>query len=411
MKILMVNKFLYPRGGAESYMLKIGAYLAAQGHQIEYFGMYDSQNTVFNHAGVYTSNMDFRKRSFAQLLYPFRILYSLEAKKKIAAVLDDFQPDVVHMNNINFQLTPSIIDEIKSRGIPLIQTVHDYQMICPNHLLYNFNRKEICEKCIHGSKWNCVKGKCIHNSLPKSILGWLEALLYRARGTYRKVDRYICPSYFLERKLLEADGLFQGKTTVIHNYIELPELNAQQIWKNKKNYVVFAGRLDFEKGILPLAKAASLLPDVTFKVAGSGPQRQVLEGIPNLHLTGFLTGDALTQLISHAALSVAPSIWYENCPISILESISLGTPVLSVNAGGMAELVQPGITGELISPITGENLAKKIEKMLTQPDKLQEMSQNCIKIRDSFLTLEQYCQQLMEIYQDVSNDVKGRDAI
>ena len=210
---------------------------------------------------------------------------------------------------------------------------------------------------------------------------------------------------------MDADSLFQGKTTVIHNYIELPELKTELVEKNKKNYVAFVGRLDFEKGIVPLTQAADLLPDVTFMVAGSGPQRQVLEGHSNLHLTGFLTGDALTQLISQAALLVVPSICYENCPISILEAVSLGTPVLSVNAGGMAELVQPGVTGELVSPITGETLAKGIEKMLAQPDKLREMSQNCLSIRDSLLSLEQYCQQLMEIYQDVSNDVKGRDAI
>ena len=135
MKILMVNKFLYPRGGSESYMLKLGEELKNQGHEVEYFGMYDEKNTVGNSVESYTANMDFHSTRLGRFLYPFKIIYSTSAAKKIGQVLDAFKPDIVHMNNINFQLTPSIIYSVKKRGIPLVQTVHDYQMICPNHLL------------------------------------------------------------------------------------------------------------------------------------------------------------------------------------------------------------------------------------------------------------------------------------
>ena len=135
MRILMVNKFLYPRGGAESYMLKLGQQLENSGHTVEYFGMYDEKNTVGNSAGLYTQNMDFHSGKLSRFLYPFKIIYSAEAYKKISRVIDCFKPDVVHMNNINFQLTPSIIYAVKKKNIPLVQTVHDYQMICPNHLL------------------------------------------------------------------------------------------------------------------------------------------------------------------------------------------------------------------------------------------------------------------------------------
>ena len=207
MKILMVNKFLYSRGGAENYMLKIGDQLKAQGHEVEYFGMYDEKNTVGNSCGLYTANMDFHSTGAARFLYPFRIIYSREAYRKIGKVLDSFQPDIVHMNNINFQLTPSIIYAVKKRNIPLIQTVHDYQMICPNHLLYSFEENMPCERCIKGSKWNCLKYGCIHNSKVKSLLGVMEGLLYSALKTYRLVDLYICPSVFLEKKLQSASTL------------------------------------------------------------------------------------------------------------------------------------------------------------------------------------------------------------
>ena len=216
MKILMVNKFLYPRGGCETYMLYLAEHLRKSGHEVEFFGMYDEKNTVGNSAGLYTQNMDFHSKGLSRFLYPFKIIYSFEAKKKIMQVIDDFKPDIVHMNNINFQLTPSIIDGVKKKGIPLVQTVHDYQMVCPNHLLYNFEKNVPCEKCVNGSHWHCIKNKCIHESTVKSILGVIEAKLYACLKTYSKVDRFICPSYFLENKLLKANTLYRGKTQTIN---------------------------------------------------------------------------------------------------------------------------------------------------------------------------------------------------
>ena len=204
MKILMVNKFLYPRGGAETYMLKLGETLSALGHEVQYFGMYDEKNTVGNACGMYTTNMDFHSTGAARFLYPFKIIYSAEAKKKIGKVLDDFKPDIVHMNNINFQLTPSIIYAVKKRNIPLVQTVHDYQMVCPNHLLFSFDENKPCNRCIEGSTWNCLKHSCIHGSKAKSLIGVLEAKLYAFLKTYKKVDLYVSPSHFLAQKLLSA---------------------------------------------------------------------------------------------------------------------------------------------------------------------------------------------------------------
>ena len=220
MKILMVNKFLYPRGGCETYMLNLAEELKAKGHEVEYFGMYDEKNTVGNSLGLYTTNMDFHSSKAERFLYPFKIIYSREAEKKLGRVLDDFKPDIVHMNNINFQLTPSVIYAVKKRNIPLVQTVHDYQMICPNHLLYSFGEVKPCERCIGGSKFNCFKYNCIHGSKVKSLIGSIEAKLYSILKTYKKVDLYICPSKFLEQKLLSASELYKGKTLALHNFIE-----------------------------------------------------------------------------------------------------------------------------------------------------------------------------------------------
>ena len=397
MKILMVNKFLYPRGGSESYMLYLGEHLEKLGHEIEYFGMYDENNTVGNSAGLYTQNMDFHSKGAGRFLYPFKIIFSLESKKKIMQVIDKFKPDIVHMNNINFQLSPSIIYGIKKKGIPIVQTVHDYQMICPNHLLYNFDKNTPCEKCLKGSYVNCIKNKCIHNSLVKSILGTAEARLYSLLKTYKKVDLFICPSNFLEKKLLGAKKYYYGKTKTIHNFINKERFANTN--RKEDSYIAFVGRLSKEKGVEYLAETAKLLPEYTFVVAGSGPDEDILKNIPNISLAGFLTGDKLCELMGNAKVLLLPSVCYENCPLSILEAHCMGVPVVTMNNGGMAELVKDGITGTLVTDPTPEGIALKLKETLENEDYYNVLRQNCKNEKENILSIEAYCDILIEEYK------------
>ena len=376
----MVNKFLYPRGGSESYMLYLSEHLKGKGHEVEFFGMFDENNTVGNSAGQYTQNMDFHSKGLARFLYPFKIIYSFEAKKKIMKVIDHFKPDIVHMNNINFQLTPSIIYGVKKKKVPLVQTVHDYQMICPNHLLYNFDKNTPCEKCVKDSHINCIKNKCIHSSLVKSILGVIEAKLYSWLKTYKKVDLFVCPSNFLENNFIDKEK-FADKG------------------KAPESYIVYVGRLSKEKGIENIAGAAKLLHNLNFVVAGSGPDEDMLKNIPNIHLAGFLTGDKLTELMGNAKVLLLPSVCYENCPLSILEAQSMGVPVVTMNSGGMAELVKDGITGTLVNEPTPEGIAKKIKETLENEDYYNSLKENCKKEKDSILSVESYADILIKEYE------------
>ena len=397
MKILMVNKFLYPRGGSESYMLDLAEHLEKTGHEIQFFGMYDENNTVGNSKGLYTQNMDFHATGPGRFLYPFKIVYSLEARKKIMQVIDDFRPDIVHMNNINFQLTPSIIYGIKKKGIPLVQTVHDYQMICPNHLLYNFDKNTPCETCIGGSHRNCIKNKCIHASRIKSIIGVIEAKLYAFLKTYKKVDLFVCPSNFLENKLLSAKEYYKGKTKTIHNFI-----NKEKFSKTAEEpdpYIVYVGRLSKEKGIENIKGAAKLLPEYHFVIAGSGPDEDLLKDIPNVKLAGFLSGDALTSLMAKAKVLLLPSVCYENCPLSILEAHALGVPVVTMNSGGMAELVKDGVTGTLVDEPTPEGIARKLKETLENEDYYNKLRENCKNETDRILSVERYADILTEEYE------------
>lgn len=398
MKILMVNKFLYPRGGSESYMLKIAAELKARGNEVEYFGMYDEKNTVGNSAGEYTQNMDFHSKSLSRFLYPFKIIYSKEARKKIGRVLDDFKPDIVHMNNINFQLTPSVIYAVKERNIPLVQTVHDYQMLCPNHLMYNFRKNEICTKCVGKSKISCIKNRCIHGSIVKSIIGAAEYYTYSLLKTYKMVDLYICPSKFLENKLNSTNKIYNGKTFMIHNFVEEPP---KKLNKSGKPYIVFIGRFSAEKGVELLGKAARLLPDIHFKAVGSGPDADALSGIENVELTGFLTGAALTEVLSGASALIAPSVCFENCPLSILEAQSMGIPVITMNYGGMAELAEEGVTGTLAERAEPECLANAVRRLFDGSE-YEKIKKSCEERKNKILSVREYADILTDKYKELS---------
>ena len=202
MKVLMVNKFLYPNGGSETYIFKLGEKLVELGHEVQYFGMEHEGRCVGNNVNAYTQYMDFHNASkLEKMTYPLKTIYSKDARKKIRLVLDDFQPDVVHLNNFNYQLTPSIILEIvkwrkeMKRSCRIIFTAHDYQLVCPNHMCNNPNTRENCEKCLTGSFLNCTKGKCIHGSTVKSFIGTLEAGFWKLNGAYKYIDTFHL-SYF-----------------------------------------------------------------------------------------------------------------------------------------------------------------------------------------------------------------------
>ena len=364
MKILMVNKFLHPNGGSETYIFKLGSALQKLGHEVQYFGMEHEGRIVGNRVEAYTSNMDFHGGSkLAKLLYPIKTIYSAEARRKLRLVLEDFQPEVCHLNNFNYQLTPSIILEIRrwerqsGHRCKILYTAHDYQLVCPNHMCRNGSKN--CEKCLGGHFLNCFKGRCIHGSLAKSLIGTMEAVIWNAVGVYKQIDTIICPSHFMKTKL-DTNPVLAEKTVVMHNFVDPVEPKAVE----KQDYVLYFGRYSEEKGIRTLVAAAKELPQISFVFAGSGPLEHLLEGVPNIKNVGFQTGEALEMLIRQARFTVYPSEWYENCPFSVMESQMYDTPVLGANIGGIPELIRVGETGELYESGNAEVLKAKISKLM-----------------------------------------------
>lgn len=400
MKVLLINKFLHPNGGSETYIFKLGKILESYGHKVQFFGMEHAGRCVGNRVDAYTSDMNFHSTSkLSKLSYPIKTIYSKEARRQLRKVLEDFHPDVCHLNNFNYQLTPSIILEIvnwrneNKKNCKIVFTAHDYQLVCPNHMLNNPISHQNCEKCLGGHFLNCLKGKCIHGSIAKSIIGMMEAEFWKFKGTYKYIDKIICCSEFMKKKM-DSNQLFATKTIVMHNFIDSIE------WKDtiKKNYVIYFGRFSEEKGVRTLIKVCKEVQNVQFIFAGTGPLEKNIKDVINIKNVGFQNGDALKKLIREARFSIYPSEWYENCPFSVMESQMYGTPVLCANIGGIPELIKVGKTGELFESGNAEDLKKKIIKFWENEKLCSEYSENCKNI--NFDTIDNYYEKIIKIYNE-----------
>ena len=185
MKVLLVNKFHYLKGGSEKYYFELGKLLKEHGHEVAYFSMKDEKNITTGDKEYFVEPIDLNKGSKLKAL---DVIYSKKNKKKMEEALDEFKPDIVHLNNFQRQLSASIIDPIKKKNIPIVFTAHDVQAICPAITMLD-NEKNICEKCMHGKYMNCIKKKCNKGSTLKSIIGALEGYFYRINKIYtKKID-------------------------------------------------------------------------------------------------------------------------------------------------------------------------------------------------------------------------------
>lgn len=395
MRILLINKFLHHVGGSETYVFKLGNYLKSIDHEVQYFGMYHEDMMVGNDANAYTSTMEFHGGHYlSKLSYSIKTIYSKEARVQIRKVLEDFQPDVCHLNNFNYQLTPSIILEIKkwNKKCKIIYTAHDYQLICPNHMCNTIDGVN-CEKCIDGHFVNCIKGKCIHGSLIKSIVGSLEGYFWKFKKVYKNIDRIICCSAFLKTKM-DSNSLFQNKTVVLHNFIEHVESKETK----KKDYVLYFGRYSREKGICTLLEVCNELKDISFVFAGTGPLEEEINKISNVLNVGFKKGEDLKQLISEARFTIYPSEWYENCPFSVMESQMYGTPVIGSNIGGIPELIKNNETGILFKSGDKNDLKDKIIRLWNNKELNNIYIENCKGVL--FDSIEDYCKKIIKYYTE-----------
>lgn len=401
MKILMVNKFHYLKGGSEKYYFELAELLREHGHEVAFFSMKDEKNIKTDCKEYFVEPIDLNTGSKLKAL---DVIYSKENKKKMEEALDEFKPDIVHLNNFQRQLSASIIDPIKKRNIPIVFTAHDLESICPNKTMLD-SKFENCTKCIKGNYINCIKNNCIKNSKLKSILGAIEAKYYRNKKIYTKeIDYIITPSNFYKEKMIE-DGIPENKIKALHNFVELKDYDLEL---SDEGYALYFGRLSKEKGILNLINAFTKLKEGKLYIAGEGPEKETIEKIikennleDRIKLLGFLNADQMKDTIRKCKFVVLPSIWYDNCPYSVMETLAIGKPVIGADIGGIPELVINNRSGFTYKYDDIEELSSKMEELFDNKELVEKFGENAKKQAEDNYSKEYYYKEISKIYNHV----------
>lgn len=386
MNILLANKFYYRRGGDCIYMLNLEQLLKEHGHKVAVFAMDYPENIETPWKQYFPQNM-------SKLMAFTRPFGSAEVKAKFNKLLDDFKPEIVHLNNIHTHLSPIIAELAHNRGIKVVWTLHDYKLLCPRYDCLR-NGDDICELCFNEDKSSCKTYKCMKGSTLASLIGYKEATTWNRRRLEKCTDVFICPSKFMAQKM--AQGGFNSKKLVsLCNFIDIDKCKKDTY--EKENYYCYVGRLSHEKGVKTLIKAAQKLP-YKLVIIGGGPLSDELKNETtntNIEFVGYKQWDEIKEIVSKARFSVIPSEWYENNPLSVIEAQCLGTPVLGARIGGIPELIENNVTGMTFENLNVNDLTSKLEAMWQHTFDYKEIALTSQKRYNS----ESYYQNILKIYQ------------
>ncbi len=399
MRVLLVNKFHWNKGGSEKYYFELGELLKQHGHEVAYFSMEDEKKIKTGDKEYFVPKFDLNNSSKLKAL---DVIYNKENEKIMEKALDEFKPDVVHLNNFQRQLSASIIKPIKKRNIPIVFTAHDVQAICPAITMMD-NDKNPCELCMKGKYINCIKKSCNKGSKLKSALGAIEGYYYRNHKIYTdKIDYIITPSEFYRTKFIE-DGISPNKIQAIHNSIEMNDYNVKT---QDDGYALYFGRLSKEKGILNLINAFAKCNKGNLYIAGEGPEKENIEKIikennleDRVKLLGFLNKEQMTDATRKCKFVVVPSIWYENCPYSVLETLAIGKPIIGSNMGGIPELVIDNENGFIYNTV--DELTEKMNTLFENKELVNQFSKKSKELAKQNYDREVYYNKLKQIYDKV----------
>jgi len=340
-KVLIVNKFYYPRGGDCIAALSLEQLLRDKGHEVAVFSMQHPENLPSPWEKYFPSSVDFSGNAKDKLRAAQRIFHSNEVEDKFNRLLDDFKPDVVHLHNIHSYLSPLVVELASKRGIKTVWTMHDYKLICPTYLC--LRKGKPCELCFK-EKWNVVKTRCMKDSFQASLIAYFEAKYWNRNRLEKVTDSFITPGSFLKENMIKA-GFCADKIHVIHNFMHSDVLTSSE----KEDYYCYVGRLSEEKGIDNLLAIAAQIPNKLLVIGGGELLQQYKSKYeaPNISFMGQIPNTDALKIMQKARFLVVPSVCYENSPFSIIEAHCNGTPVIGARIGGIPELIDEGKDGLL----------------------------------------------------------------
>jgi glycosyltransferase involved in cell wall biosynthesis len=374
-RVLMVNKFHYPRGGAEHYMFRLAGLLEGRGAHVDYFAMHDSRNLPCDTERYFVSEVDLEhppKGVGGRARVAGRMLYSLEAKRKMGGLLAHRPVDLAHVHNIYHQLSPSLLAPLHERGIPVVMTVHDFKLVCPVYSL--LSNGQICERCVGHGFSHAVRQRCNRRSLSGSMLVAGETWLHRRLRLYRDgIDLFITPSAFARDRMVTS-GYPSDRIVVIPNCVVAEDYVPLH---QPGDHCLYVGRLSREKGVEVLVQAA-IETGARVKLVGDGPLRPQLQAMiersgADVELLGFRTGHELAAAVQASAAVVMPSICHDNSPLAVIEAMAWGKPVIGSRVGGIPELVHDGQQGVLVAHGDARALGEAMLAMQNDPDRSQRL--------------------------------------
>jgi glycosyltransferase involved in cell wall biosynthesis len=402
-RLLSLNTYNYRRGGSDVVFLEHDAMFKALGWETGVMTMHHPMNESSPWSRFFADEIEFDHQYawLDKIIKASKVIYSFEAKRKIGQLLDLFPADIAHAHCLYHHLSPSVLSELKSRGIPTVMTAHDLKLACPAYKM--LNRDGICEKCRSGNLLHVIKNRCIKESLSASGLVMIESSVHKLFKLYRRnLDKIIAPSKFYHHKLQEW-GWSPAQIIHIPNHI-----NAECYIPNYQHsdYFFYFGRLAAEKGVATLIRAAAQAK-VKLRIAGTGPEADFLQRLAvvlqsDVEFLGFVSGEPLKILIRDARAVVLPSEWYENAPMSILEAYASGTPVLGACIGGIPEMLQDGETGALFESGNAQQLAALLSSFQALPNnKISSMGKTARDYVASTFNSERYIQAMLNLYSEL----------
>jgi glycosyltransferase involved in cell wall biosynthesis len=363
MRILLIHERYQQHGGEDSVADAEAKLLERNGHDVSYYSRHNDELKGNGLLDTIASGVE--------------TVWASRAYREIDALIERHKPEVAHFHNTFPMISPSAYYACARRRIPVVQTLHNYRLVCPGATF--LREGNVCEECLgRGIAWKAIAHACYRSSRPASAAVAAMLATHRALRTWRtKVDAYIALSEFARDKFISG-GLPRERITVKPNFID-PDPGAKREQTNDE-YALFVGRLSEEKGLRGLLAAwRRMTRPIPLLILGDGPMRYEIEreiaalGLTQVSVLGNVSRGEVIRRMRGARFLVCPSHWFEGCPLVIVEAFACGVPVLATGHGPTAEMVTDGHTGLHVTAGDHADLAAKVEWAWTHPAEMEKM--------------------------------------
>lgn len=351
-KVLIVHNYYQIPGGEDTVVENEKSLLEEHGHEVILYTRHNSE----------LKNMS----KVQKLLLPFSTIFNLRTYREVKALIKEQNIDVLHVHNTLNLISPSIYYAGFSNKIPVIQTVHNFRLLCPGATF--FRDGHVCEECLKKGLTCAVKYKCYRGSMVQTLACVISTWIHRLIGTYRKIN-YICLTEFNKDKLLHLKQIKEDRIFIKPNFVQ----SACKIipYKERKGQFVYVGRLEEIKGIEILLNAWKIMGDQAPELilCGNGPLegwcREFIESnrLVNIKMVGFVPNNKVREMIGRSKALILPTQVYEGFPMTIAESYASGTPVIGSDFGNVGVLIRQGRTGLKFKHTSAESLAEAVQKL------------------------------------------------